>query len=304
MIFLRKREDPKIKSPEEDCVMSKLKLVIPKGRIYDGVVGLLEDSGIRLSACRRQYAPPTNDARIEIKIMKPQNIAQLVELGSHDAGFTGYDWIVESGARVVEVMDLGLDPVKIVAAAPAAVVRQGFPERKIVIASEYENISRRYLEMKKFNYHFLRTYGATEAYPPQDADMIIDNTMTGETLAEHGLEIMDVLLESSTRFIACEESLKDAWKREKIEELKMLFSAVLYARQRVMLEMNVPEDKLQEIVRILPCMKAPTVSPLYQGMGYAVKAAVPKEDVAGLIPRLKRLGASDILEYKFRKVVL
>ena len=119
--------------------MPKLKLVIPKGRIYEGVVGLLEDSGIRISACRRHYAPPTNDAQIEIKIMKPQNIAQLVELGSHDAGFTGYDWIVESGARVVEVMDLELDPVKIVAAAPAAVVRQGFPERKIVIASEYEN---------------------------------------------------------------------------------------------------------------------------------------------------------------------
>jgi ATP phosphoribosyltransferase len=200
-------------------------------------------------------------------------------------------------------MDLGLDPVKIVSAAPAATVRQGFPAKKIVVASEYENISRRYLEEKRFDYHFLRTYGATEAYPPQDADMIIDNMMTGQTLLDHGLEVMDVLLESSTRFIAWEEVLLDGWKREKIEELKMLFSAVLNARRRVMLEMNVPRDKLEEVVGVLPCMRAPTVSPLYRDLGYAVKAAVPKEEAARIIPLLKRLGATDILEYEFRKVV-
>jgi len=103
--------------------MPILKLVIPKGRIFEGVARLLEDSGIHLSACGRQYAPRTNDPEIEAKIMKPQNIAQLIELGSHDAGFTGYDWIVETGAGVIEVMDLELDPVKIVAAASPAVVR-------------------------------------------------------------------------------------------------------------------------------------------------------------------------------------
>jgi len=284
--------------------MPILKLVIPKGRIFEGAARLLEDSGIRLSACGRRYAPPTNDPEIEAKIMKPQNIAQLIELGSHDAGFTGYDWIVETGAGVIEVMDLELDPVKIVAAASPAVVRQGLTSKRIVAASEYENISRRYLNAKKIDFHFLRTHGATEAFPPQDADLIIDNTMTGRTLAEHDLQIMDVLLESSTRFIACEKALEDGWKREKIEELKMLFSAVLNARRRVMLEMNVPPDKLDEIVRALPCMRAPTVSPLYEGLGYAVKAAVPKEETAKLIPLLKRLGAADILEYEFRKVVL
>jgi ATP phosphoribosyltransferase len=283
--------------------MSRLKLVIPKGRIHNAVVELLADSGLRLTAGGWPYAPRTNSPEIEVKIMKPQNIAQLIELGSHDAGFTGYDWIVETGVRVAEIMDLGLDPVKIVSAAPAATVRQGFPAKKIVVASEYENISRRYLEEKRFDYHFLRTYGATEAYPPQDADMIIDNMMTGQTLLDHGLEVMDVLLESSTRFIAWEEVLLDGWKREKIEELKMLFSAVLNARRRVMLEMNVPRDKLEEVVGVLPCMRAPTVSPLYRDLGYAVKAAVPKEEAARIIPLLKRLGATDILEYEFRKVV-
>jgi len=282
--------------------MNKLKLVVPKGRIFAGVARLLEDSGIHIAECSRQYAPHVSDPEIEVKIMKPQNIAQLVELGSHAAGFTGRDWIVETGAEVAEVMDLGLDPVRIVAAAPSpAPVPAG---RKLVVASEYENISRRFLEAKGVGYHFIRTYGATEAFPPHDADLIIDNTTTGRTLAEHGLVITDVLLESSTRFIADPAALAGGWVRDKINELKTLFTAVLDARKRVMLEMNVPSDRLDEIVRTLPCMRSPTVSALYRGLGYAVKAAVPREDAAKLIPQLKRLGATDILEYEFRKVVL
>jgi len=284
--------------------MKTLKLVVPKGRIYAAVSRLLEDSGIRITACARQYLPCVSDSEIEVKIMKPQNIAQLVELGSHDAGFTGYDWIVETGANVTEVMDLGLDPVKIVAASPRATDSAVLAGRKLVVASEYENISRRYLEAKGRSFHFIRTYGATEAFPPQDADMIIDNTTTGQTLAEHGLEINDVLLESSTRFISNPAAMADDWKRQKIEELTTLFAAVLDARKRVMLEMNVSPEKLEEVVRTLPCMRAPTVSSLYNGIGYAVKAAVPKDEAARLIPLLKRLGATDILEYEFRKVVL
>lgn len=283
--------------------MNILKLVVPKGRIFEGVARLLDDAGIRLTVNSRQYTPHSSDPEIEAKIMKPQNIAQLVELGAHDAGFTGRDWIVETGSKVEEVMDLGLDPVKIVAAAPAALLRNPLAGRKIVVASEYENICRGYLDKKGYAYHYIRTFGATEAYPPDDADMIVDNTTTGRTLVEHGLEIADVLLESSTRFIANPETLNDDWKRGKIEELKMLFTAVLNARRRVMLEMNVPSDKLDEIVSMLPCMRSPTVSSLYQGGGYAVKVAVLKEETSKLIPRLKKLGATDILEYEFRKVV-
>ncbi len=284
--------------------MNKLKLVVPKGRIFDGVARLLEDSGIHMTACDRRYTPRVSDEAIEVKVMKPQNIAQLIEMGSHDAGFTGYDWIVETGARVEEVMDLGLDPVRIVAAGPAARPGTDGSGRRLVVASEYENIARRYLEASGRPFHLIRTYGATEAYPPQDADMIIDNTTTGQTLAEHGLEISDVLLESSTRFIAHPEALKTGWKRDKVEEMKTLFGAVLDARKRVMLEMNVAPEKLEAIVEALPCMRSPTVSSLYQGLGYAVKAAVLKKEAARLIPVLKRLGATDILEYEFRKVVL
>ena len=284
--------------------MSAFKLVLPKGRIFEGVKQLLEDAGLKLSFSARSYFPRTSDPRIEAKIMKPQNIAQLVELGSHDAGFTGRDWIVETEARVVEIMDLGLDPVRIVSAASPDFIRKGSPREKIVVASEYENISRRYLSEKNWDFHFLRTHGATEAFPPQDADMIIDNTTTGQTLSEHGLKIVDILLPSSTRFIADARALEVGWKRDLIEELRLLFEAVLNARGRVLLEMNVPYEKLEGIVRVLPCLKAPTVAPLYDGFGYAVKAAVPREQAFALIPLLKRLGATDILEYEFRKVVL
>jgi ATP phosphoribosyltransferase len=236
--------------------------------------------------------------------MKPQNIPQLIEIGAHDLGFTGYDWIVETAAQIEEILDLGFDRVKIVSAAPSTVTREELKSRKIIVASEYENISRAYLNRENFNYIFVRTYGATEAFPPEDADLIIDNTATGQTLKENGLKIVDVLFTSSTKLIANPASLKDSWKKEKIEEIVMLITSVLQARERVMLEMNVPADRLEEIVKILPCMRSPTVSTLFNEQGYAVKVAVLKKEATRLIPLLKKLGATDILEYEFRKVVI
>lgn len=279
-------------------------MVIPKGRIFKKVAQLLNDASIGLETNDRLYVPHIGDPEVEGKIMKTQNIARLIELGSHDIGFTGYDWVVESGADVVELMDLKFDPVKIVAAIPEAVPESELGQQKILVASEYENISSKYLEKKGYKYLLIRTFGATEAYPPEDADMIIDNISTGQTLRDHKLKIVDEIMTSSTRFIASAEALQESWKKEKIEEMVMLFHAVLNAKDRVMLEMNVPSEKLDDIVRILPCMRAPTVAPLFEGQGYAVKSAVKKEETVKLIPQLKKLGATDILEYEFKKVVI
>lgn len=284
--------------------MNKLKLVIPKGRIYTNIVKLLNDSGFGVEVDERVYVPRIDDPEIEAKIMKPQNIPRLVELCSHDMGFTGYDWIIETGANVIEIMDLQFDPVKIVAAIPEVLLKKDLSKQRIVVASEYEQIAAQYLDQKKYNYILLRTFGATEVFPPEDADMIIDNISTGRTLKEHNLQIIDTILESSTRFIANKEAVNDTWKNEKIDEMKTIFQAVLDARQRVMLEMNVPKEKFDEIVKFLPCMRSPTVSPLYGEQGYAVKVAVKKHEVIKLIPLLKKYGATDILEYDFRKVVL
>jgi ATP phosphoribosyltransferase len=281
-----------------------LKMVIPKGRIFKKVTELLNDSNIGFEANDRLYLPHIGDPEIEGKIMKPQNIARLIELGSHDIGFTGYDWIVESGANVAELMDLRFDPVKIVSAIPEVMPESELKQRKILVASEYETISTEFLKKAGYDYYLIRTFGATEAYPPEDADMIIDNISTGQTLKEHKLKIVDEIMTSSTRFIANADALQENWKREKIDELVMLFEAVLNAKDRVMLEMNVPSEKLDEIVRILPCMRAPTVAPLFEGQGYAVKSAVKKEETVKLIPQLKRFGATDILEFEFKKVII
>lgn len=282
----------------------KIKLVIPKGRILANVMKLLNDAGINLYTNDRLYRPIIDDKELEIKIMKTQNIPTLVELGSHDAGFTGYDWIAETGAEVAELLDLRFDPVRIVAAIPKGLTMNELKAKKLIVASEYENISKMFLQQNNLDYVFLRTYGATEVYPPDDADMIIDNTSTGQTLEEHNLTVIATILESSTRFIANRKALEDPVKAEKIEEMKLMFQAILDARERVMLEMNVPKDKFTDIVKALPCMRSPTVAPLYGEQGYAVKAAVKKYEVRKLIPLLKKLGATDILEYKFEKVVL
>jgi len=284
--------------------MRKLKVVVPKGRIYGNVVKLIADAGITLQTNDRVYRPCVSDSELEVKIMKPQNIPKLVELGSHDVGFTGYDWVIETGADVVEVMDLKLDPVKIIVAAPRTLLSENLFKRQIVVASEYEKIAREFLQKEGYDSVFLRTYGATEVFPPDDADMIIDNTTTGTTLREHDLCVISTILESSTRFIANREALTEQWKSQKIQEMKMVFQAILDARERVLLEMNVPKEKFEEIIRILPCMRSPTVAPLYGERGYAVKVAVKKKEVARLIPLLKKLGATDILEYEMRKVVI
>jgi ATP phosphoribosyltransferase len=283
--------------------MKKLKVAIPKGKMYENVVNLLNDAGIKVRAGERLYRPIVSDEKVEMKIVKPQNIPKLIELGSHDVGFTGHDLIVEMSADVVEVMDLKFDPVKVVAAVSENTDIKDLRRKKMVVASEYENLTRKFLEREEYDYVFLRTYGATEVFPPEDADMIIDNTSTGKTLKEQGLKPIKTLLDSSTRFVANKKALEDIEKREKINEMKMLFQAVLGARERVILEMNVSEENFEGVVKFLPCMRAPTVAPLYKGQGYAIKVAVKRGEVAKLIPQLKKLGATDILEYELRKVI-
>lgn len=283
--------------------MEKLKILLPKGRIYDNVVELFNGAGISIKLPDRAYRPTVNQDDLEAKVMKPQNIGKLLELGAHDVGFTGRDWIEETGADVEEIMDLGFDTVRIVAAVPNMVSDESLKTKRIIVATEYEKIARKWLDTQKQDSLIVRTYGATEVFPPDDADMIIDNTATGRTLMENGLRIVDTIMTSSTRMFASKAALAVPAKKQKIMELKMLFEAVLDARDRVMLEMNVTRARFQDLVTGLPSMRSPTVSPLYGDDGYAIKIAVKKSEVPVLLPKLKALGATDILEYDLRKVL-
>jgi len=283
--------------------MEKLRILIPKGRIFDNVGRLFAEAGFPVSLADRTYRPSLGADWLDAKIMKPQNVGELLELGSHDAGFTGIDWIKESGADIEEILDLGFDKVRIIAAVPKDIDETVLRSKKIVVATEYVNLAEKWLKSEGFQYRILRTYGATEVFPPDDADMIIDNTSSGQTLKDNGLKIIGTLLESSTRFAASKKALANAEKRGRIEELSMLFRAVLDGRERVMLEMNIPKEQFESLA-ILPSMRSPTVAPLYGDAGFAVKIAVKKHEVPDIIPKLKKLGASDIVEYDLRKVVL
>jgi ATP phosphoribosyltransferase len=191
-----------------------------------------------------------------------------------------------------------------VAAVPEELARNGdWKNRPIVLASEYRKLAQDYIQKQKLNAVYIQTYGATEALPPEDADMIIDNTSTGSTLRQNRLVIVDELMRSTTRFICNSQTLEDPWKRQKLEELKMLMRSTLQAEEKVLLEMNVPLEALEQLVSNVPCMRSPTVSPLWNEEGYAVKIAVPARDVSILIPKLVAAGARDILEYRLEKIV-
>ena len=282
--------------------MDKLRILIPKGRIFQNVSRLFLDAGFPISLSERIYRPALGVDWLNAKIMKPQNVGELLELGSHDAGFTGNDWILESGADVEEILDLVFDNVQLVAAIPAEIDEESLKNRKIVVATEYINLAENWLRSGSWLYRLLRTHGATEVFPPDDADMIIDNTSSGQTLKDNGLKIIGTLLESSTRFVACRSAMENKEKRILMEELAMLFRAVLDGRDRVMLEMNIPKEQFESLAS-LPAMRSPTVAPLFGDAGFAVKIAIKKSEVPEIIPKLKKIGAMDIVEYDLRKVV-
>lgn len=279
-------------------------LALPKGRMEEGVKQLLADAGIRLSFDRRGYRPGISLEGFETKILKPQNIVEMLHLGSRDLGFAGADWVAEKGVELVELVDTGLDPVRIVAAAAPEFVEDGRPVLPgFVVATEYERITRAWLERRRFDGRVIRSYGATEVFPPEDADCIVDNAATGATLRANGLAVFDELMRSSTRLFACPRALDEPAKRARIEHVAVLVQSVLDARRRVMLEVNVPGDRLEAVVAILPCMREPTIAPLHHDAGFAVKAAVPRADLPGLIRAIKEQGGTDIVVFQIAQIV-
>jgi len=280
-----------------------LKLVLPKGRINTKVLELLSDCGINIIGDDRNYRPQAYGFDLEVKLLKSQNIPSMVELGQHDIGFAGLDWIKERRSNVEVLKDLGYDPVRIVACIPEDWDWKEMQSRKLIVASEYKNISTDYLDRIGLDYQLLRSYGATEVFPPEDADMIIDNTSTGTTIIANRLKIVDTVMQSTTQFIANAETLKDTGKRKDIDDLLTLMQSVINGRERVLLEMNCSNEQITSIVDLLPSMRYPTVSKLYQDKGFAVKSAVKKSQIRDLIPKLIAAGATDILETAIRKAI-
>lgn len=281
-----------------------LRLGLPKGRMEQGVVQLLADAGIRVTPTARSYRPTVSLPDAEAKTLKPQNIVEMLALGRRDLGFAGADWVEEMEADLVELLDTGLDPVHVVAAAPETLLENGrLPNRRLVVTSEYERLAQRWIASRGLDAEFARSYGATEVFPPEDADLVVDNTATGATLLANDLVVVDTLLRSSTRLYASPEAMIDPVRRTRIEDIVLLLRSVLEARRRVMVEVNAPADCLAAVVALLPCMREATVAPLYGDAGFAVKAAVPREQLPRLIPAVKAAGGTDLVVTAIAQIV-
>lgn len=281
-----------------------IRLGLPKGRMQEEVVRLLADAGIRLAHGPREYRPRISLSGFEVKFLKPQNMVEMLQEGSRDVGFAGADWVAELNLELVELLDTGLNPIRLVAATTAQFIEtHDIATKPFVVATEFSNLTRVWLKNKNLDGRVLRSYGATEVFPPEDADYIVDVTATGATLEANNLIITDELMTSSTRLYANPKILEDPVRREPIDHFVMVLRAVLEARKRVMIEVNVPADRLDALIAVMPCMREPTVSPLNDGKGFAVKAAVPRDELAQAIPRIKASGGTDIVVIEIAQIV-
>ncbi len=281
-------------TPQSDD--NTIKLAIPKGRMYDGVSKLMGDAGIRIRTSSRDYRPTLSLPGFDVKILKPRAVIEMLDLGARDLGFAGEDWVREDNADLVELLDTGLDRVRLVAAVPERSDENELLNRDgAIVASEYVNLTRRWIDAKGYSARLIRSYGATEVLPPEDADCIIDNTATGATLEANNLRIIDELMVSTTRLYASKSAMENPIKREQIERFTLLVRSVLEARVRVMLELNVSNENLAGVIEVLPCMRTPTVAPMHNDDGFAVKVAVPREQLTQVIPLIKQRGGTDII---------
>jgi ATP phosphoribosyltransferase len=289
-----------------------LKLVIPKGSLERATFELFEAADLRVSrGSDREYRGSIDDPRIEsVAILRPQEIPMYVEDGYFDIGVTGEDWIAETGSVVSKVTALDYSkqtdrPVKIVLAVPrdAGITSPEQIKPGSRISTEFPNLTKAYFEKLGIPVRIFLSYGATEAKVPEIVDAIVDLTETGSTLRRHGMDIVGVLLESRTQLIANPASFEDREKRQAIEELKILLKGTIAARSQVLVKLNVSEAHLDNVIALLPAMKAPTVSQLAGGGYLAVETLVPKSQINILIPQLKAEGAEDIIELPVTKIV-
>ncbi|MEW6173191.1 MAG: ATP phosphoribosyltransferase [Bacillota bacterium] len=288
----------------------KLRLGLPKGSLQEATFQLFKRAGYNITASGRSYYPYVDDPEIEVILMRAQEIPRYVSEGVLDAGLSGYDWIQENEAQVVEVAELTYAkqsnrPVRLVLA-----VAQDSDIQKVTdlqgkrISTEFVHLTRRFLAGHGTSASIEFSYGATEAKVPEVVDAIVDLTETGSSLKAHNLRVISTILESTPRLHANPQAWADPWKREKLEKIALLLKGALSAYAKVGLKMNVPGEKLPEVLKILPAMKNPTVSPLYNNGGWvAVEVVIDQHRVRELIPALKTAGAQDIIEYPLNKVI-
>jgi ATP phosphoribosyltransferase len=290
--------------------MKTLKFGIPKGSLQKATINLFEKSGWKINVNDRSYFPDINDSEIQCAICRAQEMSRYVENGTLDAGLTGKDWIEENQSDVVVVDNLVYSkvsqaPARWILAVPAGsdIVRLEDLQGK-KIATELVNFTRRFFKERNISVDVEFSWGATEAKVVSGlADAIVEVTETGSTIKAHGLKIIYELMETNTQLIANRASYEDQWKRTKIEQVILLLKGALRAENMVGLKMNVPKEKIEGVIQILPSLNAPTVSSLYKSEWVSVETVVDSRVVRDLIPQLISAGAEGIIEYPLNKVI-
>jgi ATP phosphoribosyltransferase len=286
-----------------------LKLGLPAGSLQEATAELFRKAGYKITFSSRSYYPAIDDPEIHCTLIRAQEMARYVQDGSLDCGLTGYDWIVENDAKVVELAELVFSkvsrgPVRWVLAVPNDSPIQT-PEdlRGKRIATEVVNITRKWLAGHGVGANVEFSWGATEVKPPRLADAIVEVTETGSSLRANNLRIVCDILTSTTRFIASEAAAADSWKREKMDDLVLMLKGAMAAEGKVGLMMNVRKADLAAVLGILPALKNPTISNLADPQWVAVNTIIDEDTVRHFIPQLKAAGASGIVEYPLNKII-
>ena len=290
-----------------------LRLAIPKGSLEEQTLLLLEAADLHVRrGSSRDYHGRIDDERVDrVSLLRPQEIPRYVEEGFFDLGITGRDWVEETGSDVEILAELAYakggpgHPVRIVLAVPidSPISEASNVPNGTRISTEYPKLTERFFEELGVSVRVFESYGATEAKVPDIVDAIVDVSETGGTLRAHGMKIVATLMESEVLLIANREAASDKAKRAQMDDLNTLILGAMSARGKVLIKLNVSEERLKEVLEVLPAMKSPTVSPLAGEGGYAVETVVEKATVNTLLPLLKSNGATDILELPISKIV-
>ncbi|MCL2218671.1 MAG: ATP phosphoribosyltransferase [Chitinispirillia bacterium] len=287
----------------------KLSLGMPKGSLEESTFALFNKAGIHITRGSRSYYPSCDDAELDLIVMRPQEIPRYIEQGIIDAGITGQDWVAENNADLVEVTELCYSKASRQKCRWVLAVPEGSPFQKaedlngMRIATELVGTTKRYFEKKGVNVSVEFSWGATEVKPPRLVDAIVDITETGSSLKANRLRIIETLMETCTVIVANKNSWADPWKRNKLDNLKMLLLGTLEAENYVGLKCNVEAANLEQVIKILPALHNPTVSSLSDNGWHAVETILPFLETKRVIPQLKRAGASGIIEYPVSKII-
>lgn len=289
--------------------MKELKLGLPKGSLEAATVELFKKSGWKISGTSRSYFPSIDDASLRCSLVRAQEMSRYVESGALDAGITGKDWTQENESDVQTVAELVYAKASFRSVRWVLAVPQDSPIKKLedlkgkTIATEMVNFTRRYFAERKIPVEVEFSWGATEVKPPRLADAIVEATETGSSLRANNLRIIDTVLTSVPKFVANQESMRDLWKKRKMENIALLLQGAIRAQEKVGLKMNVSKKDLAQVLKILPALKKPTISTLSEEGWFDVDTIIDEAVVREIIPQLKKAGASGIIEYPLNKVI-